>query len=392
MGSVLKPPASLLGICPRRARCTLAAFLVISGCKKQETPRPSEDQNQQAKPRLQYGGDLDASAYEPMRASDLVPIFLDRVRTVPLGADPIRTPASVARAKITRRGIVVIDEAARMVREYSKVGEPSFVIPIGSEAGSNLKSPVALASRGDTLLVLDLDPNRGITAFDTSGREIANTPVKVPASTVDYVVTQDAYVVATIADTKEIADGAGVILWAVEKNGDATAFGCAPDSLYRRSIKNTGLFQLFRFFGVSSAGEQTFCRQPLSPVVHILDAKTRSVALLRRAPPFYQRPGDIPQTMNNVVVSKFRSTWTEHARFFPRARGFISVYTTFDSQIGRDKHLLFACDSTSGATRCGTRESPGMPLDFLSPDTLVIVEPLKGSRDVQRISFYRIRM
>jgi hypothetical protein len=339
-----------------------------------------------------FRGDSDLGRYELLGARDVARLSLRLVRTVPLGTTDLETPASIPRAKIAPRSIVVVDEAARRLRAYSRLGRSLFSVPIGA-GGAGLRSAVALAYSGDTIFVLDIDEKQGVVTLDSTGHRLGSLPIRVSSSTVDYVAGDSGSLVATIMTDRGILDDTAGIVSIVDREGHARTLGCAPDPLYRESVKNAGLFQYFRFFGVSTLGRRTYCRQPITPVVQILDEHGRPLGTLRRAPPFYKRPPDVSKAnpTNKTLLVTFRSQWTEHTRFFPYEAGFVSFYTVYDANAGRDRYFLFACDSASGTARCRSAESPGMPLDFIAPDTLIVVEPLHGPRDIQKVNFYHVQ-
>jgi hypothetical protein len=368
----------------------LAVLLLGGSCGGREAANVARDAPVES--TFAYAAEAaDRGRFDVMNESELVPLTLSLVQVVALGTAG-RSPASVPRALIGTARIIVVDEASRTLVAFKRSGAPDVTIPIGSGEGSRLRSPIALSIGGDTIRVLDLDPARGIVTFDGEGHEIASSALGIPSSTVDFVAVGPNVLVATIAEDSVIAAGKGGIIWSVNPKGEARPLGCTADPIYQHSLERTGLFRMFRFFGVAVSGGRVFCRQPVTPVVHILDPTTRAIHLLRRAPPFYRRAADRPETTNSVSVNQFRATWTEHMRFYPQKRGFVSVYGSFDRATGRDIYQLFACDSSSGTARCGVSESPGMPLDLLLPDTLVVALPLARAHDVQRLGFYRLKM
>jgi hypothetical protein len=341
-----------------------------------------------------YSGDQEAAIapYGVMAEKDMVPLRLDRVGQISLGRSAAESPASVERVKIGETMIMVVDEAGRRIRTFGRDGRLVANLAIDSTPKRDHRSPVALAARGDSMFVLDLDQSRGVTAYDGQGHRLFQFPIRLNVSTVDYAVDGQSSVVASMGKDDDILNRRRGLLWTVERDGGSRLIGCVPDPLYRTSLQGDQLFQLFRFFGVAIGYGKVYCRQPVSPVVQMLGLDGRSLGVLRRAPPFYMRPPDISQrNANKPTMDAFRAKWTEHAYFFPRSKGFLSSYTTFDLKNGRDRHLLFACDSATGPTRCGTSELAGRPADFIAPDTLVVVEPIEHADDLQRLGFYVLR-
>jgi len=363
-------------------RCTMlgAAMTILASCGARDAAQDA--------PNDAGGPKVGDPPYEVTPASEVVPLKTEMLRSIPLGTNARETPIGVSRVWMTGDRIAVLDEAGRTIRGYNRGGTALFSSAFGRGTGVDVREPVALAMRSDTTFILDLDGR--IAALSADGRQTNVMRTGLPSSTVDYVPDGDGFLIATIAKDSAIASGSAAIVWRVTRDARREVVGCHPDDLYRTSIGHKGMFQAFRFFGVSASKDLVYCRQPLTPLVQIVDTRTKATQYLRRAPPFYRRPSDIPETMNQARVNDLRAQWTEHARFIPLPSGFVSFYTTFDGKDGRDRYLMFMCDSTSGATRCGTAEVPQPPLAFLAPDTLVTASGITASSVVRALSLYRV--
>lgn len=298
------------------------------------------------------------------------------------------TPGSVDHVQITPDRIFVSDNASSLMRGYSRAGVPIFSVP--THRTEQLDNPVQLSAIGDTLLVVDIDQHRGMTVIGPDGRIIRAVPLQVGSSTVGVAPLDGSLAVGTIAENADLATGHGAFVGVVTKHGELIASGCHPDPLYQESVKRTGLYAMFRFVGVSTRDNNIYCRQPVTPVVQIIGQDGRLVQVIREAPPFYRRGPDRPQSMNQPIVEQFRSTWWEHAQFYPVADGFISVYMTFDIGVGETVYRLFACRKTSGRSSCGVKVVPGIPVTFIQPDTLVTTTPLRRATDTRSLAFYTV--
>lgn len=356
----------------------LLLAIVVTSCRGRD----------EAPPQPPGGPKVADPDYELMSASEVVPLRTEMLGSIHLGASHGETPIGLSRVSVSDSRITVLDEAGRTIRGYTRSGRLLFTTGFGRQSGLDLREPVAVAVQSDTTLVLDLDGN--IAVLNALGHQTKLTRTRLPSSTVDYVINADTFIIATITKDSAIASGSAAILWRVLPDGGHEILGCHPDKLYSASITQKGMFQAFRFFGVSAVEQFVYCRQPLTPLVQIVDTRTKSTRYLRRAPPFYKRPADIPETTNQARVDDLRSRWTEHARFIPLPSGFVSFYTTFDKKNGRDRYLIFMCDSASRRAQCGTANLEDQPLDFLPPDTLLVANSKTSPPALKALSVYRI--
>lgn len=310
------------------------------------------------------------------------------ITTVPLGGRPEDTPASVSRGRISKNRIYISDQAGRRIRVYDRLGRSLFTLPTRRSGPGEIHNPVGLALREDTLVLVDIDPKRGLTAIDSAGRVAYQRPLRVGSSTVGVTSLGNDIAVATILLDADIVQGKGGFIHVVDDKGTSKAVGCAPDPLYRESLRAGGLYELFRFTGVSTDGDLLYCRQPITPVVQVLSPRGDVDHVIRIAPPFYRRGPDVPQSGNQMVLDRFRGTWWEHAHFFPLSPGFVAFYATYDTLTQQTRHRIFGCRGAGNTQDCYVADVPGSPIDVIAPDTLVVSRPLGRVGDVQQLAFY----
>lgn len=313
-------------------------------------------------------------------------------REVQLGEGKAASSANISRVIATGEGFFVIEGGAPAVVHYDRKGRHRFTIAIAPGKAGKLKTPRALAYRGDTLFVLDLDYRRGIAMFDGVGAHIGTIDLQVGSSAFDLSASPTSLAIATIAQDAEIRDGAATMLWFVSAGRAVRDGKCAPDPIYQRSLEQRGFFELFRAVGVSSFGGRTYCRQPVSPVVQVFSDDGAPMESIRLAPPFYVRGPDAPQSMNQLMVDRFSATWTEHRNFFPFQDGFVSVYSNFDTLTSTRRYRLFRCAGVSGPDpRCAVGSITDVPLDFLAPDTLLVLRATEDPLAPPRLALLHLR-
>lgn len=317
-------------------------------------------------------------------------LVLRPVDTIALGhADS--SPAEVRATRVINQREYVLDFAGHALRVFDRSGQVLYTVPIGGPAQAALATPIDLAVRHDTVFVLDLNKEEGISAYDYDGNWLSRIPLKsVGSSMMDIAVDDSTVLIAATLLDSDIRSGDASIVRVVNLDGHSAPVGCAPDSKYRESIVRNGLLQIFRAFGVSSYGGLVYCRQVSTPVVQIIGRDGRRVGVENIAPPHYLWPPEAPMTQNVMAVNRYRSKWMAHTHFYPRPSGFLSVYTTYDQQRGSDVYRLFSCDSARGPVGCDTVSIAGVPQDFIEPDTLAVLAALRDSDDVQRLVLYQL--
>ncbi len=363
-----------------------SGILIAICCACNNGPRPHP---RQAVPNASLARGL--GEYTKLHTIDVPELPIRKIRSISLGSSSNNTPGSLDDVAITRDGIDVLDNAASLVRGYDRDGIQRFTLPTRRSAAGQLHAPIRLDVMGDTLLVVDIDEARGVTFVAPSGQITKQIPLRVGSATVDVApLPSGRFAVAKIAQTADITNGIATIVAIVSADGRELATGCASDPLYRESILRNGEFRFFRGAGVSVYNGRIYCRQAATPVVQVLSQDGKLATTFRSAPPFYERGEDHPLSMNSTVMDQFRSTWWEHVQFYPTARGFISVYTTFDPRIRAGVYRLFVCDSVNTRMTCHVSVVPGTPLTFLQPDTLIVSEPLRNAGDIRMLGFYTV--
>lgn len=332
----------------------------------------------------------DLGRFDRIPESAVHPLGMQLIATVRLGNSAANTPAAVDRLKMSSNRIYVLDEPGRAVRAYDRRGAPIFTLPTGRTGARQLDTPVGLALRGDTLLLVDIDPRRGLSVVASSGVILRQVPLEVGSTTVGVAPAGERTAVATIVASADISSGRGRLIHVVNDSGVSVASGCTPDPLYVTSVRRAGLFAMFRFTGVTASDGRLYCRQPVTPAIQVLGSRGELVSIIRAAPPFYRRGTDVPQSSNQVVVERFRSTWWEHQYFFPLRGGFVSVYSKYDTSAADSRYRLFGCTSAGTPDDCFAADAPGVPLDLIAPDTLVVSRPLSRVGGIQELAIYEL--
>lgn len=366
----------------RLARSCALVTVAASGCSEaRKTPADRATLDTAASQAL--------SSYTVLDSASAPIVRLQRVGSIRLGTDAA-TAGSVDNAAMTANDLFVIDEAAGLLRGYGRNGRQRFELPI-HQSGTGLGSPVQLVADGDTLLVIDIAEARGVTVVSPNGTIVRQVPLHVGSATVGVApIPGGKLAVARIGLNTAIRDGTARLVAIVTPQGAELSSGCIPDPIYRKSVKQNGLFAMFRFLGVSEHGARLYCRQPVTPVVQVLAEDGTFVGAIRVAPPFYRRGADQAASMDQLETERFRSTWWEHAQFYPLAHGFVSVYMSYDTTAANTKYRLFACDSSGAHSACGVAEIHGAPLTFVYPDTLVVSEPLARVGTAHELGLYVI--
>lgn len=332
----------------------------------------------------------DLERFERIPDSAVHPLRMQLIATVRLGNSAANTPVAVDRVKLSPNRIYVLDEAGGAVRAYDRRGTPIFTLSTGRSGARQLDTPAGMALRGDTLLLVDIDPRSGLSVVDSSGVILRQVPLEVGSTTVGVAPAGERTAVATIVSSADVISGRGRFIHVVNDSGVSVASGCTPDALYAASVRRGGLFAMFRFTGVTASDGRLYCRQPVTPVIQVLDSRGELVNVIRTAPPFYRRGTDVPQSSNQVVVERFRSTWWEHQYFFPLRGGFVSVYSKYDTSAADSRNRLFGCTSLGTPGDCFVADAPGAPLDLIAPDTLVVSRPLSRVGGIQELAIYEL--
>lgn len=340
----------------------LATLLLLSSCDSEE--------RRAAKSEV---GRLDSS--------QVAALVLDSAGAIPLRGAGKDAAVEVTSLQATSHALYVIDEGAQAVRKYDRSGRLVFSVPSGRKSGGPLVSPEALAVRGDSLFVMDMKPSRGITILGTDGKVIGHVNVPSPASLATLAPTATGFAVTSIGLESSVVEGTATFLWTLGADGSVQPVGCSPDPIYAVSLRKRGFLGLFRNVGVSVNESRLYCRQPVSPVVQVFTLSGDSLPSIKVIPPFYRMGADAPQSMNQLTVNQFTSTWTEHLDFHPFGNGFLSVYAHFDVKRNARVYSLFRCVGDTGPSgyRCGTTEMTRRPLAFIAPDTIVTVELAEAS-------------
>jgi hypothetical protein len=366
-----------------RCAASCLALLAVAGCNAAERARESGTTASTAASFDTSG----MSLFEPLPISSdrvypgaLAPIFETSLQSAGSGL-----PLKVSRIAVQGNRVYVLDTRQRALFTFSRRGERLRRWPDSTAAGPG--HPIAIASVAESLFVLELSRPHGIHVLNLQGEWLSERPRRTGTSTTDLASSLTALAVGLLAPDSQLTQGTGRFIGLVGSAGDVIARGCQAHPAYAASLKRRGMLQLFRSIGVTADAGAIYCRQPVTPVVQVLDSTGRIVRVVRWTLPDYRAPSDAAESMNPRSIERFRSTWLEHMVFHPRPSGFLSVYATFDPVQGRDRYIVLACDSTAATLNCGRAESSYNPLAFLPPDTLVLSLPADSAHPLPRLLF-----
>lgn len=328
-------------------------------------------------------------AYRLQPAEATRPLVMDSLKSIYLGNAVSNSASEIEDAVLTSNRVYVIDGAAHQIRGYDRDGASVFNVPYGPKEA--IRAPVGIDVVHGTVGLLELSRTEGIIELNANGISQGGTVFRLESSAIDVSSIGNQFAVATIQTEEGLAKGSGSIVSIVSSMGATVAEGCAPNPLYQASVRKHGLLQLFRKMGVTTRNGVIYCRQPVSPVVQMLSSTGVLLGAVNLAPPFYRAPGDMPLSMSQRQLERFRGTWTEHVQFYPTATGFVSIYLSYDTKVGRNEYDVFACDSASGALQCQGGRAPGRPVFLLGSDTLVVSSRTFTERGVGSLVMYQLR-
>ena len=282
--------------------------------------------------------------------------------------------------------ILVVDGATDRVLGFNYDGE--FIRQVG-KSGMGLdeyEDPYRVGVRGDSTFVLDLARFSHVLAYDSSGAYIGGVDWRNERMPTDMQLTASGMVVSTTVMPEK---GTGMTaLHVLGPGGAPRGRGCRADP--RVVLSDSGMMGALVFAGLQVRNGRIYCSQNTTPVVQVTDTTGAALPPITIAPPFYVGPVDRPLTMNTKQMLAFNASFTTHVSFVPTDAGFVSTYSQYDTTMQQNRYLLFACDSTQGARRCGTLETNRRVLHVAAPDTLYLQE--QGGDGALVVGRYRLLM
>ncbi|MDZ4258280.1 MAG: hypothetical protein U0974_11375 [Gemmatimonadales bacterium] len=138
---------------------------------------------------------------------------------------------------------------------------------------------------------------------------------------------------------------------------------------------------------------RVYCVQPISPIVQVMDAGGKTLGGIVVAPPFYRAPVDRPLSMNQKEAFEDLAGFTSNNAFYPLrdGPGFVSVYSSFDLELGGFRYWLFRCTLDAGweAHDCAMTESTRKPI-LVTPGGEVFLEEEGEANDPPVVGIYRL--
>lgn len=324
-------------------------------------------------------------AYTVLSAASVRQLLLTKMRSVTLGDSLPDSPSKITDVAVRDGRIYVLDGEIHRLSVYASSGHLLNRSGGWGLAFGKFEAPRQLLLVGDTLFVVDAGRHGGLASFDLLGRPLGRRRLSGLAPPISAAAWSNGMLVAwIISDTSE---GSHPIVTSYNGRGSVLGTGCEPDPLYR----SPGMVGQFALSEVSVDAKHALCSQVLTPVVQILDHSARAVGAITWAPPFYVPPRDVYMSLNAQDIQQFRSKWTLHEHTYPTGNGFISVYSRYDLGAHRMRYYLFGCPELESPAHCSAIESPGRPVSFVAPRTLV-VETTRGQKDPTTLEFLKFTL
>ncbi len=302
---------------------------------------------------------------------------LSSVRTFSLGKDSSSTPGEITYASTNEAGVAIVDNARRRVTVYSTEGRLRWSVPFGASDTSSMRQPNALSWWRDTLFVSEVDGSGGIWSFDTTGvaRRLLRLPIETAISSVERL--GDGFLVATTESDERLEEDSAVVVRWFDGRGRQRRAGCRPDPRYVESARRRGMISIFRSFAATTAGDEVYCRQPLSDDIVVMSSaleQTRRIAL-----PGARVVSDARQSMDLMSINHFRSSVVEWTGLWLAGNAVVVAGASHDERLGRDRYLLLRCDH-AGRAPCRSCSSDERVIGVVT-DSIVTVMPQRTLAD-----------
>lgn len=315
------------------------------------------------------------------------------VQRLPLGKSQAETPAAFGSVRITPSGIVVVDNASRLIRVYERSGRLAFSVPFAQGQTSRLRQPMVGVRQGDTTFVAELDPTVGIWVIGPGGDIVRRVSLEIgPAAIMDLLPLPSGFALATAVDPNGLARGeTPATLRFTNAEGKLQAQACPAGAHYVTSAKRGGMIAATQGFTVAQVGARFACHEPNSPEVRVVDRAGKSLGQYSARGPWYVPPQDVPMSMRPLDDERFQASYTAHAAFWPFESGFVSVFQRFDPTHKRPSFTILSCPSAVANNRCVSAVAPGRVVAALSPDTIAVIAQDANPTGVRRLDLVRVR-
>ena len=303
-------------------------------------------------------------------ATDVVSLQLTPIGRISLATHADSTPEQISQVVRVSDTYWVLDTRKRRIELFDHAGKRSASIQASDVDTAGLIDPRRFAIARDTLFVLDGAYLDRIAKFDQTGRALAYQRIRNSDVLTDIVVRNGTTYAATALSSANT--GQGMVRQFQNQTEERTISGCPRDPRFVESRDKGGILKVFSFVTLSVLGDKLYCAQRITPVVESMSLDGTPAGQVAFAPPFYVAPQDRKMTTNIRTLNAYAATWTALQQFHPLRAGFVQVYAVFDSVAGTQRHRLFACDTSGVRLRCGESMSPGRPVYFGAPDTLIV--------------------
>lgn len=320
-----------------------------------------------------HGGRDSAIERSPAAFEDsaIVRLDLQPGRVLTLG-DATSSPSSVNASAASEFGLALLDYAARVVRVYEWSGRERYHVQYGPMAEDAPSHANAIALAGDTLLIADSDPSRGVWLFARDGRMIRRVSLATAWPVTSIARIRGGFAIGTTALDEAITADTAQMVVVFDDSGKQLGAGCKPSLVYGESIRRRGMFAIFRATDVAVVDNDVYCKQAVESRVQQLDVAGRAVGETVSTPSFYRRPPDVRGSMDLASIHDFRKRFTEHHRLFATETSLVSVFASFDSVAQHDRYFVWQCDR-SDFSRCRGYASSLRPLGKRGADSIALL-------------------
>ncbi|WP_353267827.1 hypothetical protein [Gemmatimonas sp.] len=310
---------------------------------------------------------------------------LEELRAVLLGRSNTEMPLQPRAATLTPSNIAVADGGSASVVVYGQDG--TFQARFTKVGGGRLEQPYRLRYEDGELVVLDLTGRVRLSAAQKTASELA-AKLKVAQNAIDWARRGSDWVLATNAT--DPAQRHGVIA-AYANDGTLRWTACPPNPTLQSALRTNSPVAFMQATLVEVQDSTIYCVQPTSNAVQMYSVDGRLRGAFTRVPAAYRTlfgpSGAGPEAMRQVTASGYAVSGV-----YPSRTGIALDFFTLDTLVNRERHIFFACDSSSGATRCTETEPTGRVVQFRAPDTLVTMgDSLMNGTPWPTLRFWRLR-
>jgi hypothetical protein len=316
--------------------------------------------------------------YHILSPDSVATLTLQPIARLRLGTSLDDTPQQIADLAVVGAHVFVLDIRRRRLFVYRRAPGAAAALLTNVSSGHELEAPEHFLIRGDSIVIADAGGPGELAIFRTNGAYRSALKLGGTSAPAGVAALENELAVAWAGpvSTGEMAPAFVTILGANHSRVSA----CPADRRYSNQAEMAAAYAVA---DVSSDGARFYCVQTISPVILAFDGAGRLVGRTSVAPPFYTMPPRVPRTQRIADLRLFRAAWTAHVRTFPRQRGFLSVYSRYDTVNDQTRYSLFGCEGWDSQSHCAAATVPGIPVAFVAPDTLWLAEPDGGDGPMQ---------